>query len=74
MANAIRKELGTDAPWISRLPDKRRLKLLEEINEAESENGYVDALLFTQFCDKVTIIKKRPDFPWSKSVFERELN
>jgi hypothetical protein len=33
----------------------------------------VEALLYTEFCDKVTIIGKSPSFPWSKRSFDHDL-
>ena len=73
MASRIRSEFGNSDGWIERISNDRQLKLHEQAAAAKSDDGFVDLLLFTHFADKVTIIKKSPDFGWSKGSFEREL-
>ena len=73
MANAIRQNFnGTDA-WLERLAPGRREKLKTEIDNSSFHDGFVDALLFTQFCDKVTIIRKSPRFAARATGFEGEM-
>jgi len=74
MAHAIRSEFNQSEDWINRLPDARQSKVHEQIAKAKSQDTFVEALLFTQFADKVTIIKKNPAFGWGKTSFKGELN
>lgn len=74
MANSIRKEFGAGADWMERLSDNRQLKLHEQMADAKSKDAYVEALLFTQFGDKITILKKRPNSPFDTGDFKRDLN
>ncbi len=73
MANAIHSEFGRTEGWIDRLPENRQQKLRYEIAKARGKEGLVDALLFTQFADKVTIIRTSPYFLFSKNNFKNEL-
>jgi hypothetical protein len=62
---------GTE-DWLSRLPDGRRRKLHDEIVRARKDDELVDALLFTQFVDKATIIYKSGRFLKEPDVFEQQ--
>jgi hypothetical protein len=73
MAHAIRTEFKQSDDWIGRLSPERQCKARNKVAEAKSQDTFVDTLLFTEFCDKVTIIRKSPDFRWSKTGFESEL-
>ena len=73
MAQAIRSEFGLTQGWLKRLTEDRRRKLHAVMLKADQEDGFVNALLFTQFADKVTILRKSPSFEFGKSEFEREL-
>jgi hypothetical protein len=73
MVNAIRSECDDTEGWLERLPEKRRKILQTEIDKTRVDDGLVDALLFTQFADKVTIIRRSPRFPFGKGRFESEL-
>ena len=56
MTGVIRQEFtGTDG-WLNRIAEGRRQKLQVEIAQARLDEPLVDALLFTQFADKATII------------------
>jgi len=74
MADAIRREFGGTSEWRDRLSADRRTKLDDEIAKAHAADRWVDDLLFTQFKDKVTILKKSPAFNFSKGAFEREMD
>jgi hypothetical protein len=73
MIKAIQREFNNSDEWIERLSDTRRDKLNEEVNKAKSKDVFVNMLLITQFNDKVTIIRRSPDFPWSKTKFKEDL-
>jgi hypothetical protein len=74
MGKVIRAELGQTEAWIDRIPEGRRQKIDEEISKARANDSFVDALLFTQFADKLTIIRRNPYFPFSRSRFKSELS
>jgi hypothetical protein len=73
MAESIRSEfLGADG-WIERLSVGRQRKVRDKVRSATSDDAFVDSLLFTEFCDKVTLIKQRPGLSWDPNLFEEEL-
>ena len=72
MASVIRQEFNGTEDWLSRLPDGRRRKLQDEIVRARKDDELVDALLFTQFVDKATIIYKSGQFLKEPDVFEQQ--
>jgi hypothetical protein len=43
------------------------------LEKAEAQDGVVDALLFTQFCDKKSILSKSRNLKTSKRKFDDEL-
>ena len=67
MAEAIRKKYATDKDWLWLLCECRRKKINEEVEKSKKQDGFVDKLLFTQFCDKVDILTKSPSFSFSLS-------
>jgi hypothetical protein len=73
MANAIRREFNGTQGWTDRLSENRRQKIREEINKAQDDDALVDALLFTQFADKVMIIRKSQRFVLGRNGFENDL-
>jgi hypothetical protein len=73
MTNVIRREFDRTEAWLDRLSNGRRTNLKNEIGKARIDDGLVDALLFTQFIDKVTIIRKSPLFKFARDLFESEL-
>lgn len=73
MADAIRVKFRQRDEWMSLLSQGRQDKLRSEIAKAKSEDTYIDALHYTQFADKITIIKNLPTLPGAKSSFERDL-
>ncbi|MFK4721031.1 CBS domain-containing protein [Bradyrhizobium niftali] len=56
MASLIRTRHPKREDWMRFLTSRRQAKIDEENNKAKSDDGYVDALLFTQFCDKRDIL------------------
>lgn len=74
MADAIRREFGGRNEWRARLSADRRSKLDREIATAREADRWVDDLLFTQFKDKATILKKSAVFRFAKGAFEREID
>jgi hypothetical protein len=70
MTELIRKRLGADDGWLTFLNRTRQAKLRDEIADSKRADGFVDALLFTQFCDKADIIRKASLLPRSKGELE----
>lgn len=73
MASAIRREFNGSDAWIERLSPGRQSKIKEEKQKSATEDTFVDSLLFTQFADKTTIIRKSPLFKESKTAFEADM-
>ena len=73
MADAIRRECEKLDAWMSRLSKGRQKKVQDEINKSTDSDGFVDDLLFTQYCDKVAIILESSSFPWSKAKFKTDM-
>ena len=65
MTEAIRRRYPTTADWMHHLSVGRRDALREQIEGSRRDDGFVDDLLFTQFCDKADIIRKSVSFPRS---------
>jgi hypothetical protein len=65
MAEAIGVKLQTDNEWQKCLSEPRREKIKTEIAKSRKCDGFVNALLFTQFADKATIIRKAFELPMS---------
>jgi hypothetical protein len=74
MAELIRKRLGENDGWLLFLNATRQTRLRQEIANSKREDGFVDALLFTQFCDKAEIIRKASLLSRSKREVETLLN
>jgi len=73
MTNAIRREFNGAEGWLARLSIERQSQIEEKISNAKLMDGFVDNLLFTQFGDKETIIRKSPFFKLNKTAFKSEL-
>ncbi|TXR47504.1 hypothetical protein [Phyllobacterium endophyticum] len=58
MISAIKAFFHSDPDWLQLLTPERRGYLDERVKKAEAGDTWVDALLFTQFSDKTTIIRK----------------
>jgi hypothetical protein len=74
MAEAIRREFDGSDRWKSRLPTDRLDKVESKLKAAIAADNVVDDLLFTEFCDKITVIRKSKRFSEGKGKFEREMN
>jgi hypothetical protein len=59
MADIIRMKYPNNDDWIYTLTKTRQEKIKEEHKKAKSDDGFVDSLLFTQFCDKRDILKEK---------------
>ncbi len=66
MAASIREEFEQTEQAILRLSPERQARVNEKCARAKKQEAFIDALLYTDFSDKVTIIKKRMNFAWSK--------
>jgi hypothetical protein len=73
MAEAIRREFNGSEEWKTRLSECRLLGLMRKQGVAKAADNLVDDLLFTEFADKITIIRKSPSFTESKRRFEAEM-
>ncbi len=73
IADAIRREYGGTDGWVAQLPDGRKSKIREEFDKARSDDNVVDLLLFSQFSDKVTVIRQSPALPSSKRRFDADM-
>lgn len=73
LAEVIRAEFGAGDGWMGRLSPERCGKLGSNLTERQNNDMENDPLLMTQFCDKVSIIGKRPDLPVSRRAFKSEM-
>jgi hypothetical protein len=73
MFEAIKREYPSNDDWRQFLSDGRRDKINEEIEQSHQGDGFVDDLLFTQFCDKSEILFKGFQLSQSKTVIRRQL-
>jgi len=74
MFEAIERGCPNDDDWKRHLSDGRRTRIDEEIQQSHEGDGFVDALLFTQFCDKSDILARGFQLPHSKTVFRKKLD
>jgi hypothetical protein len=74
MTENIRRAFDGSDGWLERLSSDRQLKVRDKVAAAKTNDAYVDMLLFTEFADKVTIIRKSPNFSSSRTSFRRELS
>lgn len=74
MMTAIERHIGDEQVWLELLSFDRREKIDEEIAKSRHEDGFVNALLFTQWCDKKTIITKSLGLPYSKKQLQSQLD
>jgi len=70
MTSWIRSNSGD---WLQKLSTERQEKVRSKVKEAKLADAYVDSLLFTEFGDKVTIIKRSQNFCWAKASFKDDL-
>ena len=62
MSEAIETYFPTPEDWLPFLSEGRQKKLQQEIDKSKDEDGFVNELLFTQFCDKRDILTRMPCF------------
>ena len=74
MAEAIKVKLGGSENWMGCLSNGRQKKIKDEIEKSRRDDGFVDTLLFTQFCDKADIIKKNFQLARSKTKLRDQLD
>ena len=58
MFEAIKSKYPAGEDWLAQLTPGRRENVSKEIKKAHKSDSDVDALLYTQFCDKTAILKK----------------
>jgi hypothetical protein len=72
MAKVIRR--GNEGiNWMTKLSPGRQEKIQLEIARSKAEDSLVDYLLFTQFADKVTIIRGDDRFVGNKNDFSEQM-
>lgn len=74
MSQVIRERFEHSTAWLSLLTEGRQAKIQEEIERSRKADGIVDELLFTQFCDKGTIVRKAFDLKLSRQVVEKRFS
>ena len=56
MAGAISKQYADENEWWELLNEGRQKKVREKVAKSKQDNGFVNTLLFTEFCDKRDIL------------------
>jgi len=67
------RENDEDWDWKCHLSEGRTQKIDEKISKSHDGDGFVDELLFTEFCDKRDILLEGFQLPESKAAFKRKL-
>lgn len=73
MADAIRRRHSADDAWLACLSENRRGKIEAEMAKSRQGDGFVDSLLFTQFCDKAEIVRESISLPIGKKELKSRL-
>jgi hypothetical protein len=73
MAEFIRYDCVQSDEWLTHLSEGRQENLRKEVDKSRKGDAFVDELLFTQFADKVTIIKKSALMLANKNQFKKDL-
>jgi hypothetical protein len=77
MAEVVRSRFSEPDAWMRLLSHERAQKVRDNITRAKAEDTLVDRLLYTEFCDKVTIIDKAlissADGSPKKRFFEKDM-
>ena len=73
MADAIRRAHNNTNEWMTKLSPQRITKIHEEMKQSKLNDSFVDPLLFAQFGDKVTNIRKSEAFAASNTKFEKNM-
>jgi hypothetical protein len=74
MMETIRRMYKSELDWMNALSPGRRNKVEFQKAKSEAADALVDTLLFTQFADKITLIKRKLPSAKNRSSFERLLN
>jgi hypothetical protein len=73
MTDAIRRECMASATWKARLSPDRLEKIEARQKSAKKDDNWVDDLLFTEFADKKTIIRKGAIVSDARTHFEKAM-
>lgn len=73
MSEAIKRDFPTPEDWLPLLSKGRRDKVQREIDDSKNQDGFVDDLLFTGFCDKRDILTRLPCFSSRKKDLRKRL-
>jgi hypothetical protein len=73
MTDFIKAALPHEKAWMALLKSTRVEKIQQQIARADAKDAFVDALLYTQFCDKAEILKQSVSVDMSNLAFERLL-
>jgi hypothetical protein len=73
MSHLIRLEYSHSSEWLKSLSPDRQQGICDEIDKSRRNDSFIDDLLFTQFADKVTIIKKSALISSNKNQFKQDL-
>jgi len=70
MYDWIKAKHHTDHSWLQLLSDDRRSKLMRMVRRAKRDDDFVDALLYTEFSDKATVIRNSHYGVHNKDMFD----
>ena len=73
MAGAISKQYEDENKWWELLSERRREKVREKVAKSKQDNGFVNTLLFTEFCDKRDVLLHFFPSSLSKTKLRRQL-
>jgi len=73
MSHLIRREYPHSSEWLKCLSPDRQQGVRDEIDKSRRNDSFIDDILFTQFADKVTIIKKGKLISSNKNQFKKDL-
>jgi hypothetical protein len=73
MSHLIRLGYPDSSEWLKQLSLDRQKGIRDEIDASRRDNSFIDDLLFTQFADKVMIIKKSALISSNKTQFKKDL-
>lgn len=72
MAEAIKRRFPKEEDWLAKLSEGRRELVREAVDRSKKADGFVDTLLFTQFCDKGDVIRKSFQLPHEPGELKRQ--
>lgn len=59
MSKWVEREFTADGEWLKLLSEDRRQRVRDLIDDGRRKNSDVRPVLYTQFCDKATVLRKR---------------